>query len=121
VGTPTVGCDPTATLACGAAAIQDGATQLSEQGSKKLIAEGSATASSYGEQYALMEALNKRAATQAGVPNGPAQGTGVVTTAAYGYTLDGVSRSDQTNVLRFLIAAVLLVGAVAGGMALARR
>ncbi len=100
--------------------IEDGANQLSEQGTKKLIATGNDTANSYGEQYALMQALNVRSATQQGIPNGPAEGSDVTTTGAYGYTLAGVSQADVTNGLRFLVAAVLLAAAVGIGMAFAR-
>jgi putative membrane protein len=169
IGQPTSGCDPKATLACGAAAlsggagqlsggasqvadganqlstglapaaagatqiadgltqavpggtqIEDGANQLSAQGSKLLIAKGNETTNSYGEQYATMEALNARSATQAGIPNGPAKGQDVVTTGAFGYTLQGVSQADSTNALRFLLAGLLLAGAVGVGVAFSR-
>ena len=120
VGTVVIGCDPTATLSCGASAIEDGANKLSAQGSKVLIAKGNDTTNAYGEQYALMEALNKRSLTQAGIPNGPAKGQDVVTTGAFGYTLQGVSQADSTNGIRFLLAGLLLAGAVGVGVAFSR-
>ena len=104
----------------GGTQIEDGANQLSAQGSKLLIAKGNETANSYGEQYALMEALNKRSLTQAGVPNGPADGSAVVTSGAFGYTLQGVSQSDSTNGIRFLLTGLLLAGAVGLGVAFSR-
>ena len=104
----------------GGTQIEDGANQLSEQGSKKLIESGNTTTNSYGEQYALMQALNTRSATLAGVPNGPATGTNVVSSGAFGYTLDGVTKSDTTNGLRFLLAALLLAAAVGFGVMFAR-
>ena len=120
IGVHAVGCDPTKTLTCGGSAIQSGAQQLSDQGSKKLIAKGNDTANSYGEQYALMEALNARSATQAGIPNGPAKGTNVTTTGAFGYTLQGVTKADSTNWIRFLIAGLVLAASVGVGIAFAR-
>jgi putative membrane protein len=104
----------------GGTQIEDGANQLSAQGSKLLIAKGNETTNSYGEQYATMEALNARSATQAGIPNGPAKGQDVVTTGAFGYTLQGVSQADSTNALRFLLAGLLLAGAVGVGVAFSR-
>jgi putative membrane protein len=100
--------------------IEDGANQLSAQGTKKLIATGNDTTNSYGEQYALMQALNVRSATQQGIPDGPATGSDVATTGAFAYTLDGVSQADATNGVRFLLAAVLLAAAVGVGIAFAR-
>lgn len=103
--------------------IEDGASQLSEQGTKKLIATGNDTANSYGEQYGLMQALNVRSATQNGIPNGPAEATNgsqVATSGVFAYELAGVSQSDTTNAMRFLLAAVLLAAAVGVGLAFAR-
>ena len=123
VGTASSGCDPTATLACADAVLESGTAQLSAgatsleggagqvaAGNKDLaaglaalsngadqVAAGNETANSYGEQYALMEALNQRSLTQAGVPNGPADGSVVVTSGAFGSTLQGVSQSESTN------------------------
>jgi putative membrane protein len=104
----------------GGMAIEDGANQLSAQGSKALIATGNDTANSYGEQYAVMEALNARSATLAGVPDGPAKGAAVVTSGAFGYTLAGVSKADTSNELRFVLAGLLLAAAVGLGIAFAR-
>jgi len=104
----------------GGTQIEDGANQLSEKGSKALIAKGNETANSYGEQYALMQALNTRSATQAGIPNGPATGKDVATTGAFGYTLQAVAQTDSANALRFLLAGLLLAGAVGMGVAFGR-
>jgi putative membrane protein len=104
----------------GGTQIEDGANQLSEEGTSQLIQAGLDTTNSFGEKYAVMEALNVRAAEGDGLPNGPAEGQDVSTTGVYSYTLQGVNQEDTTNLLRFVIAALLLGAAVGVGVAFAR-
>ena len=104
----------------GGTKIEDGANQLSEEGTKALIVAGQGTTNSFGEKYSYMQALNTRAATGAGIPNGPATGSDVVTSGAFGYTLEGVTQEGSTNGLRFLLAGLLLAAGVGVGVAFGR-
>ncbi len=94
----------------GGTQIHSGAGQLSALGTKKLIAAGVDTVSTFGQKYALMQALNARIAAGDGIPNGPATGTGVVTTGAYDFRLAAASRDANTNLIRLLLIVILFAG-----------
>lgn len=108
----------------GGTQIEDGANQLSTEGTKALIVAGQDTTNSFGEKAATMEAIDARAADGSGIPNGnatPGNGSDVITTGAFGFFMDGVSKSEGQNALRFILAGLLLAGAVGAGVVLGRR
>lgn len=105
----------------GAQQIQDGGERLSAEGTQQIVAAGMDTTDAYGEKYAVMEALNTRAASGAGIPNGKAVGENVATTGAFSYLLSGATPEGSSTGLRFLLAGVLLAVAVGVGTVLQRR
>jgi putative membrane protein len=102
----------------GTPALVNGLRQVHVKGTAMLVRKGNAAALSYGEQYAIMQALNARAA------NGPlpyGAPAGAVASAAYVYTITGVTPSGWNNAIRIAIAAGLLVFAAAAGLLIRRR
>ncbi|NUO91408.1 MAG: hypothetical protein HOQ18_11400 [Dermatophilaceae bacterium] len=102
--------------AAGAPALKDGAQRLSDEGTKKLVAAGKATAADYGEKYALIE-LGARRAKAEGMAYGAPQGA--VGATAYSFEIAGVDGAGSANVGR--AAAAAGVFGLAGGSVLLRR
>lgn len=102
--------------AAGAPQLKDGAQRLSDEGTKKLVEAGKATAADYGEKYALIEVGARRAKAEGmayGAPEGAAGAT------AYSYELAGVDGEGSANAGR--AAAAAGVFGLAGGSVLLRR
>ena len=105
-----------ADAAAGAPQLKDGAQRLSDEGTKKLVEAGKATAADYGEKYALIEVGARRAKAEGmayGAPEGAAGAT------AYSYELAGVDGEGSANAGR--AAAAAGVFGLAGGSVLLRR
>ncbi|MGO4598560.1 hypothetical protein [Terrabacter sp. 2RAF25] len=102
--------------AAGAPALKDGAQRLSDEGTKKLVAAGKATASDYGQKYALIE-MGARRAKAEGMAYGAPQGAVGVT--AYSFEMAGVDGAGSANLGR--AAAAAGVFGLAGGSVLLRR
>lgn len=96
----------------GGSQIHDGAGLLSSLGTKKLIAAGASTATTFGEKYALMQALNARVAAGDGIPYGVA--TGATTTAAYDFRLAAATANGSASLVRLLLIVVLFAGTLIG-------
>ena len=105
----------------GAAQLQEGGERISAEGMQQIVAAGKDTTDSFGEKYAVMEALNTRAATGEGIPNGAASGARVATTGAFSYVVAPATPESDTTALRFVLAGVLLGAAVGVGTVLHRR
>ncbi len=73
--------------AAGAPQLKDGAQRLSDEGTKKLVEAGKATAADYGEKYALIEVGARRAKAEGMAYGAP---EGAVGATAYSYELAGV-------------------------------
>jgi putative membrane protein len=101
----------------GGAQIEDGAGQLKEQGADELAKTGKEAQLGYAKNVALLEAAQQAGLEGAGIPFGPAEGTDVVTTAAYKMYLSGVAADTENNALKFGLGALLIAGA--GGVAFA--
>lgn len=102
--------------AAGAPQLKDGAQRLSDEGMKKLVAAGKATAADYGQKYALIEVGANRAKSE-GMAYGAPQGA--VGATAYSFELAGVDGADSANLGRAAGAAALF--GLAGGTVLLRR
>ena len=102
--------------AAGAPALKDGAQRLSDEGTKKLIEAGKATAADYGEKYALIEVGARRAKAEGMAYGAP---VGAMGATAYSYELAGVDGEGSANAGR--AAAALGVFGLAGGSVLLRR
>ncbi|WP_374968936.1 hypothetical protein [Terrabacter sp. BE26] len=102
--------------AAGAPRLRDGAQQLSDDGTKKLVAAGKATAADYGEKYALIEVGAQRAKAEGMAYGAP---TGAEGATAYSFELAGVDGQGSANLGR--AAAAAGVFGLAGGSVLLRR
>lgn len=102
--------------AAGAPQLRDGAQKLSDEGTKKLVAAGKATAADYGEKYALIEVGAQRAKAE-GMAYGAPKGADGAT--AYSLELAGVDGEGSANLGR--TAAAAGVFGLAGGVVLLRR
>lgn len=102
--------------AASAPAIPDGAQRLSNEGTKKLIAAGEATALSYGEMVAVMKAGAERAQTEDMASGAPTDAVGLT---AYSYIIKGADGEGGRNVARALGGAAVL--GAAGGIFFLRR
>lgn len=105
----------------GSTKIKDGAKKLSDEGTKKLIAAGEETTNSFGERYGIMMALNQRAATGAGLPNGPAEGANVSTSGVFQFQVAGAAASASRSTELYIAAVVAIVIAAVVGTLVARR
>lgn len=108
--------DGLVTAADSAPALEDGAQRLSDEGTKKIIAAGQATAADYGEKYAALQAGAERAQTD-GMAYGAPEGASGAT--AYSFELAGAKGEAGSNVGRALGAAAVF--GLAGGAVLLRR
>lgn len=98
--------------------IRDGAEALRTQAAVPLATAGQATANEYAERFAIMTALDEKAADGA-LPYGAPEGaTG---TAAYDFVLAGATSSSQDNTTRGVAAIALLALASASGLFVRRR
>ncbi|GAA2478004.1 hypothetical protein [Terrabacter carboxydivorans] len=102
--------------AAGAPALKDGAQRLSDEGTKKLVEAGKATAADYGEKYALIEVGARRAKAEGMAYGAP---VGAMGATAYSYELAGVDGEGSANFGR--AAAAVGVFGLAGGSVLLRR
>ena len=109
--------DGLTTAADGAPQLVDGAQQLSDQGTKKLIAAGTSTAQNYGELYATLVAGSKRAKTESMAFGAPKDALGLT---AYSYVIKGADGEGSRNLTRGL-GGVALLGAGGAVFALRRR
>ena len=101
----------------GGAQIEDGAGQLKEEGADVLAETGKEAQLGFAKNVALLEAAQQAGLEGAGIPFGPAEGTDVVTTAAYKMYLSGIAADTENNALKFGLGALLIAGA--GGVAFA--
>ena len=100
----------------GAPALKDGAQRLSDEGTKKLVEAGKATAADYGQKYALIEAVAERANREGmayGAPDGAAGFT------AYSLELAGLDGEGSRNAGR--AAGALGAFTLGGGLLWWRR
>ncbi|MGH3371198.1 MAG: hypothetical protein ACRDPR_14500, partial [Nocardioidaceae bacterium] len=102
--------------AAGAPKLEDGAQRLSDEGTKKLVEAGEATAQNYGEMYAVIEAGAERADAEKMAYGAPADAQGLT---AYTYEMLGDDGESGRNTKRGLMALGLL--ALGGGALLLRR
>ena len=105
----------------GSEKIQVGAGRLSAEGTKLLIAAGEDTTNSFGEKYGVMMALNERAASGQGIPNGPATGENVSTTAVYQFMVAGAPGNTSKNLIVTVAALIALIVAAGVAAVVARR
>jgi putative membrane protein len=101
----------------GGAQIEAGAGQLKEEGADVLAQTGKDAQLGFAKNVALLEAAQQAGLEGAGIPFGPAEGTDVVTTAAYKMYLSGIAPEAENNALKFGLGALLIAGA--GGVAFA--
>ena len=91
----------------GQSQVVDGAGQISEQGTSQLVKSGNETASSYGREYAIMKALDRKGATQ-GMPYGSPKGSSD-NRGAYDITIAAVgSQHAMGNTGRGVLGLVVL-------------
>ncbi|MBC9823296.1 hypothetical protein [Terrabacter sp. MAHUQ-38] len=102
--------------AAGAPQLEDGAQRLSDEGTKKLVAAGKATASDYGQKYALIEMGTRRAKAEGMAYGAPQDAVGAT---AYSFELAGVDGAGPANLGRAAGAAAVF--GLAGGTVLLRR
>jgi putative membrane protein len=95
------------TAATGGEAIPAGATQLSAEGSSKLVEAGKATASDYGLKYAVLVAGAERAKAEGMAYGAPAGASGAT---AYSLDISGANKNGGTNAGRG-VGALALFGA----------
>ena len=69
----------------------------------------------YAKNVALLEAAQQAGLEGAGIPFGNAEGTDVVTTAAYKMYLSGIAADTENNALKYGLGVLLIAGA--GGVA----
>ncbi|NNG19360.1 hypothetical protein HJ590_07155 [Naumannella sp. ID2617S] len=100
-----------------APAIPDGANQLHEKGSSKILEAGKKTAVDYGVRYAAIEAGAQRSKVESMPVGAPAGAMGLT---AYSMELKGADGADGASTGRGALGALLLLGAGAA-MVLAKR
>ena len=100
-----------------APALPEGAQRLSDEGTKKLIAAGESTASSYGELVSVITAGAERGSAEKMAYGAPEDAAGLT---AYSYIIKGEDGEGSRNVSRAL-GGFALVGAAAGVSLLRRR
>ena len=100
----------------GAPKLEDGAQRLSDEGTKKLVEAGKATAADYGQKYALIEAGAQRAKTEGMAYGAPADAAG---TTAYSFELAGMSGEGSRNLGRS--AGAVAIFGLAGAASFLRR
>ena len=105
----------------GGAQIEDGAGQLKEQGADELAKTGKEAQLDYAKRVAMLEAAQQAGLEGVAIPFGPAEGTDVVTTAAYKMELAGITAEEENTALKYGIAVLLLIAGVLAGVAGARR
>jgi putative membrane protein len=105
------------TKAAGSApALPEGAKRLSDEGTKKLVAAGESTASSYGEMVSVIKAGAERGSAEKMAYGAPEDAAGLT---AYSYTITGEDGESGRNLSRAL--GGLAVFGAAGGLFLFRR
>ncbi|MFC7596702.1 hypothetical protein ACFQU3_15400 [Terrabacter sp. GCM10028922] len=103
--------------AAGAPQLRDGAQRLSDEGTKKLVDAGKATAADYGRKYALIEVGANRAKSEGMAYGAPEDAVGAT---AYSFELAGVDGAGSANLGRAAGAAAVF-GLAGGGVLLRRR
>ena len=98
--------------------VKDGAEALRTQAAVPLAEAGQTTATEYAENFAIMTALDEKAADGALPYGAPDGATG---TAAYDFVLAGATSASQDNTTRGIAAIALLALASASGMFVRRR
>ena len=105
----------------GGAQIEDGAGQLKKQGADELAKTGKEAQLGYAKNVALLEAAQQAGLEGAGIPFGNAEGTNVVTTAAYQMQLAGISADTENTALKYILAAVMIAAGALAGVIAARK
>ena len=105
----------------GGAQIEDGAGQLKKQGADELAKTGKEAQLGYAKNVALLEAAQQAGLEGAGIPFGNAEGTNVVTTAAYQMQLAGISVDTENTALKYILAAVMIAAGALAGVIAARK
>lgn len=113
--------DGASQLAAGLPAAVDGAQQLAA-GGEELEASGQAAAGTFAAQVSGIDAAQQLGVEGVGIPNGgKATGENVTTTGVYQITLSAAQTPEQNNGLRFGLAALALIIAGGVGTAIYRR
>jgi putative membrane protein len=97
--------------------LPEGAERLSEEGTKKLVAAGQATAQDYGEKVAVIKAGAERAQAEDMAFGAPSDAVGLT---AYSYILQGEDGEGRRNVAR-AAGGLAMLGAAGGVMFMRRR
>ena len=105
----------------GGAQIEDGAGRLKKEGADELAKTGKEAQLGYARNVALLEAAQQAGLEGAGIPFGNAEGTDVVTTAAYKMYVAGIAADTENNALKYGLGALLIAGAGGAAFAAARK
>lgn len=97
--------------------LPHGASRLSKEGTKKLIAAGESTTQTYGENVAVIKAGADRADAHKMAYGAPKGAAGLT---AYSYVIEGTDGEGRRNLTRTL-GGLALLAAGAGAIALRRR
>jgi putative membrane protein len=102
----------------GSGLVAGGLSKLREQGIGVLVSGGNDTTKKYAEKYAMMQALDDRAQTDA-LPYGPSVGT--TSDVLYLFKLGGETGAGEQNLARGGAATAIFAGAGVAGVFLRRR
>jgi putative membrane protein len=105
----------------GGGQIEDGAGRLKKEGADELAKTGKEAQLDYARRVAMLEAAQQAGLEGVAIPFGPAEGTDVVTTAAYKMELAGITSEEENTALKYVMAALLLLAGGLAGVAGVRR
>ncbi len=105
----------------GAGQIEEGAGRLKTEGSDQLVQAGKDAQIGFARSVAQLESAQQTGLEGQGIPFGPAEGTDVVTSAAYAVYLSGVAADTENNAVKFGLGAALIAGAAGAAYAGMRR
>jgi putative membrane protein len=105
----------------GAGQIEEGAGRLKTEGSDELVKAGKDAQIGFARNVAQLESAQQTGLEGAGIPFGPAQGSDVVTSAAYAVYLDGVAADTESNTIAYVLGGVFVAGAAGAAFAARRR
>jgi hypothetical protein len=94
---------------------------LKKEGADELAKSGKEAQLGFSRNVALLEAAQQAGLEGAGIPFGPAEGTDVVTTAAYKMYVAGIAPEDDNNLLKYGLGALLIAGAGGAAFAASRK
>jgi putative membrane protein len=105
----------------GGAQIEAGAGQLKKEGADELAKTGKEAQLDYAKRVAMLEAAQQAGLEGVAIPFGPAEGTDVVTTAAYKMYVAGIAADGENNALKYGLGALLIAGAGGAAFAASRK